>query len=1204
MAFKIYASAQVATPDVKPHGYWSRVRTASLGQNSSFNLRAFSPRDYLFSHCTIIASVDTEPWCDHYITKSTEQYINGNCFPGDTRILMADGTTKFIKDIEIGDLVITHDGTSKPVTRLYERYYSGNLVEISPTGVGLKVLATPEHPFSSYKFTNYGTGRGKKGKREFNWSEASSLKKRDVLRSPIIKGDIKDPDVTPGKARLLGLYLGDGYVENRPLYRRYPNETEENYPYSVQFSFSIQEENVALLCQKLLSDEFGLGSTLYYNINDNVIIVNVNKSPKTAEWFIKHAGQYVKQKKLHSSVLLWPVDIQRYLLMGLLESDGSVFTAKSRKNDIRGSVSLSNREVIEQCYQIAKRVGINARLFFHVGTGAELVRTSGKLSGKTFYDNDSYQINIQQGYLEDLMRDSTYSFKVVTKRNFVRYLADQDFTYHSVRNIKEVPFSDKVYNIEVEDNHTYVANGVLVHNCDSWTRGVLKKTYKTFIGAENYVEHVQVPALSKGKIVDAVLREVNNDTLYTDILVATHKKHRDLINKIRVGSYNAMSMGCIAAYTICTKCGNLAADESGLCICVRANKGQYFQDKYGNVRMIAELCLPWDNKVLMADGEYKYIDEVNVGDMVITHKGSGRKVTKTFRKDFVGNLINIKIEGGINNIRSTYNHPHYVYDKITGELSFKEAKDIKVGDFLVKQAPRISKSRDSARRSFGITADTAWVIGLYAAEGYYDDSSRLNYEVRFTLNGNDEMDIADKIKEIIERDFEDSKVKIYHYERSEMEKNVGHLIKDFNNSTRAVIASAKKLSVVVESKDFWYFVKKHCSGKRAWEKSLSSKLLKSPLSIQRKLLEGWLTGDGSIDEQGRVRGYTTSEKLFHDFEIIATRLNIWNRGQVIFNDKKTTLSALRSINRNIEEVKDDRNWRASFQLYLSPKDVYDLSVNSDLSDKQFSNFLGDCRKIEISKPRGQHNGEKYNLHKVVSIESEPYVGEVFNLEVEEDHSYIIDGIVTHNCGHESDSSSVRFIEASWVAQPAFPGAVLRNVLNQEQDTIYLSYAANPGYSSVQSLVKGMPVTASLGGGRLLFAEEDKKKKDPAEEEAGLDYFMEDEDQSEDPSDAEQESGDEVSSDDPFADLDLSGEVDDGLGSLDEEEEDPPYKPAPANKSNMSGIFFAEPLDDDEEEFDWDQYLEELNKQQLPGPAIMEETIIKSHLKRNRRFDYL
>ena len=75
------------------------------------------------------------------------------------------------------------------------------------------------------------------------------------------------------------------------------------------------------------------------------------------------------------------------------------------------------------------------------------------------------------------------------------------------------------------------------NNGDAWTKKMLEASYKTFIGADNFCEHVQISELSKGKVIDAVLREIpigkdkkggDLTTYYVDILVATDRKHDEI----------------------------------------------------------------------------------------------------------------------------------------------------------------------------------------------------------------------------------------------------------------------------------------------------------------------------------------------------------------------------------------------------------------------------------------------------------------------------------------------------------------------------------------------------------------------------------------------------------------------------------------------------------------------------------------------------
>jgi len=127
------------------------------------------------------------------------------------------------------------------------------------------------------------------------------------------------------------------------------------------------------------------------------------------------------------------------------------------------------------------------------------------------------------------------------------------------------------------------------NNKDAWNRDVLAKAYPTFVGAHNFVEHVQVEELSKGRIIDAVARDIG-DSIYVDILIATDRKHTELIKAIENGKMGTLSMGCTVDGTICTKCGHWAADETEMCPHIKYMKGNTFFDEQGGRHLIAELC--------------------------------------------------------------------------------------------------------------------------------------------------------------------------------------------------------------------------------------------------------------------------------------------------------------------------------------------------------------------------------------------------------------------------------------------------------------------------------------------------------------------------------------------------------------------------------------------------------------------------------------
>ena len=147
----------------------------------------------------------------------------------------------------------------------------------------------------------------------------------------------------------------------------------------------------------------------------------------------------------------------------------------------------------------------------------------------------------------------------------------------------------------IKPEHSIFVN----NNGDCWERELLAKTYRTFLGANNYVEHIQQPEFARGKVVDVALREVDlgldaqgkpNNTLYVDLLIATSWEFPDMCQKILSGEYNAVSMGCLIAYSRCSRCGNVAHDDSEQCEHVQLYRRNTFYDEYGNKRIIAEIC--------------------------------------------------------------------------------------------------------------------------------------------------------------------------------------------------------------------------------------------------------------------------------------------------------------------------------------------------------------------------------------------------------------------------------------------------------------------------------------------------------------------------------------------------------------------------------------------------------------------------------------
>lgn len=163
--------------------------------------------------------------------------------------------------------------------------------------------------------------------------------------------------------------------------------------------------------------------------------------------------------------------------------------------------------------------------------------------------------------------------------------------------------------VNVEDNGYYIkpdCNELVNTNGNSWSSQILLATYKTFVGGFNFVEHLQIESLSKGTILDAVIRPVKHKSeivYYVDLLIATEKKHIDLVSKIISGEIKTLSMGCSSPYCTCSKCGKVISEGEDNCEHIENELLTTFKDKNGVTRIVSEMCgrLIKENGKLVAD---------------------------------------------------------------------------------------------------------------------------------------------------------------------------------------------------------------------------------------------------------------------------------------------------------------------------------------------------------------------------------------------------------------------------------------------------------------------------------------------------------------------------------------------------------------------------------------------------------------------------
>ena len=120
-------------------------------------------------------------------------------------------------------------------------------------------------------------------------------------------------------------------------------------------------------------------------------------------------------------------------------------------------------------------------------------------------------------------------------------------------------------------------------------------------------------------------------------------------------------------------------------------------------------CVPKGSMVKTING-YVAIENIAVGDMVLTHNNRYKKVLRTMNR-VSDHIYHIK-GAGVSDLRITDEHPLYVLRN--GKFEWVKVKDLKTTDMLTYNIHQ-------GETSTGYSKDTLWLMGRYCADGYREN---------------------------------------------------------------------------------------------------------------------------------------------------------------------------------------------------------------------------------------------------------------------------------------------------------------------------------------------------------------------------------------------------------------------------------------------------------------------------------------------------
>jgi ribonucleotide reductase alpha subunit len=369
------------------------------------------------------------------VFNNTARYVD-QCVHPETIIYTTQGPIQ-IQNCSFGETSIFNlKGETEVIENVLEHPYEGEIYNIETMHCIDNLKITPEHPIfvlrNQKKGTNYDVilNRLNKNISEFEWVEAKSLTDEDMIvyRIPEYQKDYNN--ISEDDCYMYGILLGDGCMNN----------DDQNGYISLH---THNKKHIIDFCTQYFESKY-----VEYKIseNENTTRIRWNKSINMP---FRYSDIYDnnKEKHIHYKWLNLPIDKSKYILKGLIDTDGCIHKELVFDN--------TSRNLIESVRFFALKMGILTSGYIRDRIGESHETERGVITNKKI----SYCLRLpktkEMCELLGLDYDDSQFFK------FFRY---NNYLMSRIKNITVENYSGTLYDLQMKEEHNYMLHNGLVHN--------------------------------------------------------------------------------------------------------------------------------------------------------------------------------------------------------------------------------------------------------------------------------------------------------------------------------------------------------------------------------------------------------------------------------------------------------------------------------------------------------------------------------------------------------------------------------------------------------------------------------------------------------------------------------------------------------------------------------------------------------------------
>ena len=377
------------------------------------------------------------------VFNSTARYVN-QCFTPDSWVYSKEGPTQMEK-IQIGDELITIDGSFKKVNEVIKNTVDKEILEIRATNTLFPIKVTKEHEIylikEETKTLNFSLikNRLNEGIIRPEFYSASEMNENDLLGIPIPTYE-KDNDIEDLEYyKFYGMMVGDGHI--------CPNNRE----YGIMLVGTEKKQELIDFTKTYLKSK-----DIYYGENNNnnngsleiQWTCNNNDINNKVKISRKNIYNENNEKQIDPDYLHLPKNKILKILEGLLKTYGS--------NLEELYYYSSSQTLIMQIRYMLFRLGIltSGDVKDHLGESHTTIHGSTITTKKI-----AYTLRIPKHEILSTILDFQ-----VKGQSLLHYFEWNNILWGRIKNINKIQYQGDVYDFNMMDNHNYLTDIGLVHN--------------------------------------------------------------------------------------------------------------------------------------------------------------------------------------------------------------------------------------------------------------------------------------------------------------------------------------------------------------------------------------------------------------------------------------------------------------------------------------------------------------------------------------------------------------------------------------------------------------------------------------------------------------------------------------------------------------------------------------------------------------------